>query len=155
MPRATIQLLLALSLVLPSCAMSVDLPDTFLEQRADGRQFKASSADGAIFWIERFELPKKGDKLDFWVEALQNDLVGRRGYTAEQEPAAIKLGSRDAVEMLFHTTHQGRPHRYLVVLCVDKGWSQPSITVARYAAEKVVFDAHLEEVRTAIRSLRY
>ncbi len=132
------------------CAIQMTLPENFLELDKSSTQLRATSADDTIFWVERFALPKQGQKLQFWVDALKNDFVGNRGYTLVSDKPTRTKGGVDGTMMEFEATTAGRSYRYLVALFMDSG---PSVVVARFTAEKEPFTKHIDSILESIRSL--
>ncbi len=140
--------------LLAGCAIHADVPDSFLKLKNDSYEFKATSADDAMLWVRRFDTEPEESTLDFWQEALTNNLVQGRGY---------RLVSNDQIQ-----TRSGRPGRVLVleanvggqtqrelfaVFLKEHLWGSPSIYVAEYVAPAPLFEQYLERVRKAIESL--
>jgi hypothetical protein len=131
--------------------IQVDLPDPFLVTTATPHEFKAITAENALFWVEKYQLPARGDNLAFWVTALRQDFVDRRGYTLlEDEPIRTQRGV-PGVQMLFEATIEGQAWRYLVAVFVRPG---PVVCVARFTAPKADFATHVTAVKQAILTTR-
>ena len=141
-----------LSALLTGC-LSIEAPDRFVVTSASSSQLKAISTDDAVLWVRQFADPAEGD-LEFWYEALKNDLVDNRGYTVLDEKPVEDEKLRKGREMTSEVTVQGIPHRYLMTLFVEERWGDNRIRVAEFVAPKTVFDDHVEGVRASIRTLR-
>ena len=147
----------AFLVTLTSCAIHVDLPNKFLITNESSSELKATTADNAIFWVQKYELPENGKNLDFWVDALKNQFVENLGYVLlEEEPIETTDGEK-GTQMMFETTIQGQTYRYLLSAFVQDGtwpWNNPIIRVARFTAEKDKFDKHVDAVKKAMRTTR-
>jgi hypothetical protein len=141
----------ALLAVLMGCAIQVDMPTDFLVTHETSYQFKATTADGAIFIVEKYDLPKKGDNLAFWVDAIQNHFEENLGYEPIEEQAIETNSGEKAVQMIFEATTGGRTYRYLLTVCIQPG---PIACVARFTAEKQNFDQHVDAVKKAMLTIR-
>ncbi len=142
----------ALLLTLAGCStIQVDLPEQFLVTATSAYEFKATTADNAIFWVQKYQLPERGTSLDFWVTALKKDFIDNRGYTLlEQEPIETNAGAK-GVQMLYEATTQGQTYRYLVAVFIRPG---PVACIARFTAEKTEFGKHVDAVKKAILRTR-
>ena len=136
---------------LSSCAIQADLPDEFLVMTATAHEFKAITPTDAVFWVQEYDLPARGENLDFWVAALKKDFIDHRGYTLLESESIKTVAGESGLQMLFEANVAGRPYRYLVALFVRSG---PIARVARYTAEKAEFEAQVDGVKSAILSLR-
>ncbi len=144
-------LFIVLLFALSSCAIQVDLPEQFLVTSASPHELKGTTADNAIFWVQKYGLPKRGSNLNFWVTALKTDFVDNRGYTLlEEEPIETHAGVK-GTQMLYEATTQGRTYGYLVAVFVHPG---PVACVARFTAEKAEFDEYVDAVKQAILTTR-
>ncbi len=142
---------------LAGCAIHVDLPNQFLVTVKSSSEFKATTADDAIFIVEKYQLPEKGGNLDFWVTALKNQFVENLGYVLLEEEAIETNDGEKGMQMMFETTIQGQAYRYLICAFVQEGpwpWSDPIVRVVRFTAEKEKFDEHLDDVKKAMRTTR-
>jgi hypothetical protein len=157
--RHTIHTFCSLALLtFAGCAIHVDLPEQFLVTTASSYEFKATTADNAIFWVENHELPEGGSNLEFWVAALKNEFVDNRGYTFLEEEPIVTIDGVKGAQMLYEATTQGRTYRYLTAVFVRPAslffWSTPVACVARFTAEKAEFGKHVDAVKQAILTTR-
>lgn len=143
-------LILATSLL--SGCLTMEIPARFLSDEDSAEGLKAVSPDEAKLWVREFNDPDQGG-LDFWAEALKNDLVGHRGYTLIEENDVTDREGRKGVEFVFEMSIQGIPHRYAVTLFVLEGWWWNTIRVSEFAAEKKIFDGYLAGVRESNRTI--
>ena len=142
--------------LMASCAIQADLPKKFLELQSDSYQLKATSADDAIFWVRRFDGQTKDSTLEFWSEALKNNLVGARGYTLVESKTVKTKAGREGHAMVLEATVGGETQRELCVVFLQPGsWGSSSIYVAEYVAPKAVFEQYLGQVMESIQSLRF
>lgn len=141
---------------LPSCKITVDLPQQFLVTERSKAEFKATTAADAIFWIEKYELPERGENLEFWADALKNDFVENRGYTLIDSDDVKTSAGLAGVQMTFEATIQGQAYSYLVAIFVEPArlFSNPIACVARFTAEKSEFARHADAVKAAILTTR-
>ena len=141
-------------LTLTSCAIQANVPDKFLKLENDQYQLKATSADNAIFWVRRFDSQQQDSNLDFWAEALINNLVKGRGYTLVDSSELQTRSGRKGRAMVLEATVGGETQRELfAIFTKERLWGGPSIYVAEYVAPKALFDQYLDNVREAIQSL--
>jgi hypothetical protein len=142
--------------LLAGCAIHADVPDRFLKLKNDRHEFKATSADDAIFWVRRFDSQGEDSNLDFWQEALTNNLVKGRGYTLVQSDTVQTRGGVEGRTLVLEATVGGETKRELFAIFLkERLWGDPSIYVAEYVAPKALFDQYLEQVREAIQSLDF
>jgi len=140
--------------LLSGCAIHADVPDRFLKLKNDRYEFKATSADDAIFWVRRFDTEAEDSTLDFWEEALTNNLVKGRGYKLVKSDKLQTRSGCPGRTMILEATVGGQTQRELfVVFLKERLWDGPSIYVAEYVAPAPLFDQYLDKVREAIESL--
>ena len=132
--RATRAVVLTcLGLASASCTtpvMHVELPGSYLTLEESAHQYKATTAEDSIFWVERFTLPKKGGNLGFWVGALKNDFETNRGYTLVEESRIEAKSELNGVQLVYEATAHGRTYRYLVALFVSDPKRNPKLIAA-------------------------
>ncbi|MCA8956344.1 MAG: hypothetical protein KDC87_09730 [Planctomycetes bacterium] len=138
-----------------SCAVRATLPPQFLEIQATSTSLKATTASNALFWVERFDIPRQGTDLAFWVEALRTELVDNRGYTLVRTEDLTTAADAAGKVLEFSATAEGAPHGYLVALFVDRGWFRTNAWAARLTAEKAEFEKQRDAVKAALRTLRF
>jgi len=152
----TLQITLSLFCLslLGSCAIHADVPDRFLKLKNDSYEFKATSADDAIFWVRRFDTDAEDSNLDFWQEALTNNLVKGRGYRLVETDQLQTRSGRLGRALILEATVGGQAQRELFAIFLkERLWGSPSIYVAEYVAPAALFDQYLDKVREAIESL--
>lgn len=153
--KTRLKLVVLLSLfLLGSCAIHADMPESFLKLKNDRYEFKATSADDAIFWVRRFDTEPEDSNLDFWEEALTNNLVEGRGYRlVERDKVETRTGLPGRI-LVVEATVGGQTRRELfAVFLRERLWGGPIIYVAEYVAPPPLFDEYLDKVREAIESL--
>lgn len=149
----SLPLLFTLSL-LSACAIHADVPDQFLKLRNDSYEFKATSADDAIFWVRRFDTEPDESSLDFWEEALTNNLVKGRGYKLVKSEKLETRSGRPGRALILEATVGGETQRELFcVFLKERLWGSPSVYVAEYVAPATLFDQYLDKVLPAVQSL--
>ncbi|MHC4512692.1 MAG: hypothetical protein ACYTGW_12820 [Planctomycetota bacterium] len=140
--------------LLAGCAIHADVPDRFLKLKNTRFEFKATSADDAMFWVRRFDGQEKDSNLDFWQEALTNNLVKGRGYTLVDSSEITTRSGLAGRAMVLEATVGGETQRELfAIFQKERLWGGPSLYVAEYVAPKTLFDEYLDRVRAAIESL--
>lgn len=143
---ATLAALTTLALVATGC-LSISAPRDFLQlQSKDG--LKLTSADDARLWVREHKLDADGT-LEFWTEALRNDLVDRRGYLFVSEAE-----SADGVELIFDATVDGLDYRYAITASLVDGWWGSKVRTVEYLAPRDDFDRYLASVREARSTIR-
>jgi hypothetical protein len=96
--------------------------------------------------------PGKGD-LEYWAEAVRNQLVRKRGYThLATRPLETDAG-RKGVELEFTTTGRGVTYLYLVVLFREKGLFHDNLKVVEAAGEQSVLEGDRAAIRAAVGKL--
>ena len=152
MRRITPPLACALLFTFAGCStIRVDLPEQFLVTETSAYELKATTAENAIFWVQKYQLPERGTSLEFWVAAVKKDFVDNRGYTLiEEEPIETSSGAK-GMQMLYEATTQGQTYQYLVAVFIRPG---PVACVARFTAEKAEFGKHVDAVKQAILTTR-
>ena len=142
----------ALLFSLSGCGtIQVELPEQFLVTSTSAYEFKATTADNAIFWVQKYQLPERGTSLEFWVAAVKKDFVDNRGYTLIEEESIETNSGAKGMQMLYEATTQGQTYQYLVAVFIRPG---PVACVARFTAEKAEFGKHIDAVKQAILTTR-
>ena len=142
----------ALLFSLSGCrTIQVELPEQFLVTSTSAYEFKATTADNAIFWVQKYQLPERGTSLEFWVAAVKKDFVDNRGYTLIEEESIETNSGAKGMQMLYEATTQGQTYQYLVAVFIRPG---PVACVARFTAEKAEFGKHIDAVKQAILTTR-
>jgi len=152
-PSASRSAVLGLCLLAGACAIEMDLPEPFLQLDTPGSWLKATTPDDARLWVREFADPDQGS-VQFWSEALKNDLTRNRGYALVETGEARDQEGREGVRMEFRTTTQGERVGYLVAVFVLPGSSSNTIRVLEFTAREAVFASHVDAVVVAIGSLR-
>ena len=156
MRHATILTVLAFGVLscglLGGCDPKMQMPSGFVEvetyQRGPYTQ-RAVSADGVVIAL-RSETNPKDATLDFWVTAVRDELVNRRGYTlAKEEPAEAANGAKGKL-LTCTANRSGVEFTYLVAVYVMGG--QVLVAEAGGKSETVVH--RLGDIRQAMASLR-
>ncbi len=142
-------LTLAALACLAGCAISMDPPDGFLELETPGRDFKATTADGARLWVREFDDPHEG-ALSFWADALEHDLVNERGYVLVDRSEIEDKAGRDGVVQRYSLNTEGQPHGYLVAVFINGD----CVRIAEFVAPRDAFDDHVEAVQASLRTLQ-
>lgn len=141
----------ALALLSPSC-VTMQVPDRFLVTERGTDELKAITPEETKLWVRDFGDPDRGD-LAFWSETLRRDLVDNRGYTLLAEGKVEDAEGNVGRELLLEATIQGRAVREMLALFVYAGTFENRIRVVELVGEKEPFDAVVEEVRAAVRTL--
>lgn|SRR5690606_9916537 len=139
--------------LLASSCVSMQVPERFLVTTRDTAELKAITPDETKLWVREFGDPDRGD-LAFWSDALKRHLVENRGYTILSEGRIEDGSAHVGVEYLLEATVQGRVMRELLALFVTEGVLENRIRVVELVGEKEPFDAAVDEVRAAIKTLR-
>jgi len=117
-----------------------------------GRTLLAVSSEDCRFSVRSIANPGEGD-LDFWAEAVKNQLVRKRGYThLATRPLETDAG-RKGVELEFTTTGRGITYLYLVTLFREKGLFHDNLEVVEAAGERSVLAEDRAAIRAAVKKL--
>lgn len=143
----------ALALVGAGCKLHAELPPGFLRLDAGGGELKATTPDGARLWVREFDDDDEGS-LEFWADAVADDLVRNRGYVPAGTDTIHDGSGREGVLQRYTVQHDGSPHGYLIAIFVVAGTWSSTIRVAEFTAESARFDELEEGVRGAIATLR-
>lgn len=147
-------LLLAVCALAPLACKTVELPlsPQFLVVDRTPESLDALSSDDARVRVRDFTAP--GGDLAFWKDALRRNLVEGRGYALLEEGPVTARGVPGHA-MTLEVTVAGRVVRYRVALFVRAVKKDEStVRVVEYVADKTGFDAHLEDVNSAISRMQ-
>ena len=128
----------------------MDLPPKYLPTLESSSEYKATTADNTIFWVEKFSLSDNGDNLQFWVDAVKNDFVENRGYVLISEDPTKTGNGLEGQRLVFETTTQGQSYRYMLALFIERGWLSHSLVTMRLTAPSQSFEARATQIDTAI-----
>jgi ABC-type sugar transport system substrate-binding protein len=130
----------------------MQMPSGFVEVEANQRGpyiQRAVSADGVVIAL-RSETNPKDATLDFWVTAIRDELVNRRGYTlAKEEPVEAANGAKGKL-LTCTANRSGAEFTYLAAVYVMGG--QVLVAEAGGKSDNVV--DRLDDIRKAMASLR-
>jgi hypothetical protein len=130
----------------------MQMPSGFVEvetyQRGPYTQ-RAVSADGVVIAL-RSETNPKDATLDFWVTAIRDELVSRRGYVlAKTEPSEAAGGAKGTL-LTCTANRSGAEFAYLVGVYVMGG----QVFVAEAGGKSETVAPRLGDIRKAMASLR-
>ena len=118
----------ALALLLLGCAAAAcgrpyaaATPPGFVEfeDRYDGDEYRAATADGVVLGVRAFDNEPKGE-LTFWVRAIQNRLRDQGGYALlETRPVQDRAGLH-GTQMRFGHDEEKSPHLYMITVFVSE-----------------------------------
>jgi hypothetical protein len=110
---------------------------------------RAVSADGIVIAL-RSETNPKDATLDFWITAIRDELVNRRGYVlAKTEPAEAAGGAKGSL-LTFTANRSGVEFTYLAGVYVMGG----QVLVAETGGKSETVAPRLGDIRKAMASLR-
>jgi hypothetical protein len=143
-------LLLVAAFGLPGCrnpAVRTDLPTGYVPVRARGDSIlTAVSAKGNRIDVRRHDSPPEGD-LEFWKEAVRNELVAGRGYEIAESSAVTGQGGRSGWEYLFRVSRPDGAYLYLLEIRVERG----SVITAEAGGTEAAMQPDLPELRRVLR----
>ncbi len=145
---------LLLSLTMSACgpATAVQVPSNFVSLDEDDlynqMTNKSVSADGAIIVVRERDNEPEGN-LDFWSDALSDEIENGRGYTLLGKEEVRSQAGYQGVVMQFASTYNGTAYRYNVALFVI----DDLIVTVETTAPKAKFETHKEAFENAVRSL--
>lgn len=137
--------------MLASCAGPISLSRDFVTLAGHSRDedFRAVTGDDARVWLRRFRDPNGAD-LEFWVQALQHDFVQQRGYELIGDGDVRDADGRRGHWFECATNVDGERVGYLIALWAEDG----DVVVVEFGARGAVFEARVDEVRRALRTVR-
>jgi len=151
--RALVPALLAVTVVACSHVPPLTTPARFLEleeEEASDYRYRASSADGVVIAVRELEIdPARGGDLQFWVDATQSQIRGRRGY-ALLEQAEVETSAGKGHQMRFGRDERGRTYRYWLTVVL----TEHALYVIEAGGPSDKFEAHQPAVEAAIKSLK-
>jgi len=146
--------LTALSLFAASCCIGcpgrMELPPNFV--RLDKDQLgpyvvRGVSADGTVLGLRRFQNPT-GGTLEFWGEAVKNELVTGRGYSLEAEEEVTSASNSPGKMLTFSARCRGAAGLYVVALFV----TDRHVIVAEAGGKTDALKSRLPEIRKSLLS---
>jgi hypothetical protein len=151
---AMTSLLLAAALALGGCvSFQLQVPSRFLVVEHEGNTLKALTPDESKIQVRDFADDTFGS-LAFWQEALTGDLVKSRGYRLVSEAPVVDGDGRAGVSFVLETTLSGRVVREFMAVFVVPGTWANTIRVLEFVADKDAFDAEVDGVKAALKTLR-
>ncbi|MBK7583966.1 MAG: serine/threonine protein kinase [Myxococcales bacterium] len=152
MNRNTLVIALALTTTLlgTGCSKGFDIktPDGFAElDTNDDFRYRATSANGIVLAVRREKNDPKGG-LDFWAQAIENELE-LRGYGNPKVQAVEAKNGTAGKQFRYETTRGGRPN----VLWVTVFVSGDRVVVVESGGDKDHFRQVEKQVDAAIRAV--
>jgi len=98
------------------CGRSRGLPAR-VDEPGGLHQMRAVSADGVVLALRSHDNPRQGT-LEFWSEAVKNELVGFRGYKLAGKEAIQSQAGRPGKLLSFATEQKGTMFTYMLAVFV-------------------------------------
>jgi len=137
---------------LPGCLTTMDTPTNFVVvDRGDlgNYKVKAVSAGGVVVGLRMEDNPKRGT-LEFWSEAIGDELTAARGYKpVKSEPVTSASGLPGRL-MEFSTMQQGSQFTYMVALYVTSA----QVALAEAGGKTDALSKRAAEIRASLLSVR-
>ena len=152
MSKLTALMLLIVAACVPACTDRMELPANFVELDRHERgpyDVRGISADGVVVALRHYPNPK-GGSLEFWSEAIRNELTRGRGYTLEASEPIESASGVPGQLMTFAARRRGAPAEYVVGVFV----TSQRVLVAEAGGKKEALSPRLEEIRTCLLSAR-
>ena len=134
------------------CRPAIDMPDGFVtveDSDRDPYDLRAVSADGVALGVRRHDNPENGT-LDFWAEAVRNELTSGRHYKlAKTEPIESKAGLSGRL-LTFTVEKSGTPFTYVVAVYV----SSRQVTLAEAGGKTEAVKPRLAAIKEAMATVR-
>jgi hypothetical protein len=138
---------------LGGCEPKMQMPPGFVEvDKYDLGPYdqRAVSADGVVVAL-RSETNPKNASLDFWVTAIRDELVNRRGYfLTKKEPLAQSGDTAPGRLMTFTAQRSGVEFTYMVVVYVQGG----KVLIAEAGGKSETVVHRMADLRKALSSVR-
>ena len=151
MSRLTIVAMCVAGAMAAGCQHSMDLPATFVQLApADARPYelRAVSADGAVIALRVQDNGEHGT-LEFWSQAVQNELAGR-GYKLADARDVTGESCRPGRLMEFTTVTSGQEFTYLTALFVGSR----GILVTEAGGKSETLRPKMDDVKKALLTAR-
>jgi hypothetical protein len=124
-----------------------DVPAGYVTVRATGDAvLSAVSPDGNRLIVRSHENPPEGT-LEFWREAVRNELVAGRGYELLESSAIAGPADHPGWEFLFRVDRPEGPYLYLVTVRVEGR----TVVTAEAGGAEASLREDLPELRRALR----
>jgi len=142
----------AIGFALGGCVPDMDLPKDFVGvSKADleGHHVRGISADGVVVGLRSEDNAENGT-VDFWAQAIQDELKAGRGYELQ---ASEDVKSRSGLEgklMTFATHQRGATFTYMLAIYVKSG----KVLLAEAGGKADAVKKYSEPVREALLSVR-
>ena len=138
--------------VLVGCEPKMQMPSGFVEVEKHNLgpySQRAVSADGVVIAL-RSETNPKDATLEFWVTAVRDELVNRRGYVLAKEEAAEAANGTKGKLLTFTALRSGAEFTYLAAVYVMGG----QVLVAEAGGKSETLVHRLADIRKALASPR-
>ncbi len=152
MPRVlALACILAITLLAAGCAVPITLDRDFvtLAGHDTGHDYRAVTGDDARVWVRLFHDENEADQ-KFWVEALQHEFVQQRGYDLVDTGVVRNADGDEGAWFHCAANVDGDRVGYLIAVWADDG----DVRVVEFAARHDVFEARVEGVRAALRTVQ-
>lgn len=132
-----------------ACQAPLTLPDSFVELADAGSGYRAVTSDDARLWVRELHESTEAD-VEFWAENLRRDFVEQRGHELVAEGEIDNAAGQTGRWLELQATIAGEPTGYLIAVWVDG----TTVQVVEFGARREVFDARVDAVREALRTVR-
>jgi hypothetical protein len=132
------------------CSHTMTLPGGFVQLGNDARGaylVRGISADKAVVALEQHPNPKNGT-LDFWVQAMKDEMKTGRGYELSGEENVTSQSGEAGHMMTFK--QESTDNRY--VLCVYVDWQ--TVLVAQAGGKSSAIEPRMKDIKQAMLSAR-
>lgn len=151
----------ALTALLAGCGPKLDLPEAFVsvdESDLGPYEVRGVSADGVVIALRESKSPANGT-LEFWAEAVKNELVTNRNYTAQASETITTHSNLEGRLLTFKAVRSGHPFTYMTAVYVEQtvtDWllKRRTVLVAEAGGKAKAIEPHLEKVKESFRSVR-
>jgi hypothetical protein len=137
---------------LGGCLGEMDLPKHFVsvdKAELGGYLVRGISADGVVVALRSQDNPK-GGTLEFWAQAVENELATSRGYKLADSQAMTASSGLGGKMMTFSTSRSGTDFTYVVGVYV-KG---DKVLVAEAGGRADAVKAHADGLKSCLLSVR-
>ena len=137
----------------PGCAMhTMDIPANFVavdKSALDGYDVRAVSADGVAVGLRSQSNPKNGS-VEFWAEAIQNELTASKGYKLEKEEPLTSASGASGKLLVFSAQQSGADFTYMLAVFVRGD----AILIAEAGGKADAVKPKMDALKAALRSAR-
>jgi hypothetical protein len=147
-----------LAFALAACALPIQVPAEFAQQRGAEYALIAATADEAVLRVRDVDDPTTGSNAKFWIDALRTEFVEQRGYVEVARDTVPDVNGVEGEWVEFTTNVRGERVDYLAAVWARRGGlfdlGGPYLQVVEFAARSGAYASRIEAVKASLRTVR-